>query len=427
MINVFAGIVVEKFPDSNIDLTKNKIFVISDSTKTALENINVPLNIKLVLNTDDDTYLPAIEEYLKRYKQLKDDITVEKIMADNSPAIFTKYTELTSEYDVYGYLIVENGDKYDVIGLSKIIGDNMEFENAESLITNSLVSVTVEKKEDTKTVLFTDGHGEAAAYVIANTALSKRYIVNTINLSQEEIKDCDLLVIYCPSADFTQQELTDIENYVVNGGNLQVYLEPRIGYPTNLCEYIKEWGIEVKPELIYEQDTNYLTRTEFTIPVLASNDYVKNIKTKIYYTNSFKLESLYSNTKGITTFDVLSSSNKADTKDLSDNLTGNIGKHNIAIVSERVRQDNSIAKLFISGSSLLFYSEDGVTNEDICSSVMDGILPIENYVDVPLKTTEATEFNVSVSDFVFLLIIILVISISLIVFAVFVWIRRRKL
>ena len=34
-------------------------------------------------------------------------------MADNSPAIFTKYTELTSEYDVYGSLIIENGDKYE--------------------------------------------------------------------------------------------------------------------------------------------------------------------------------------------------------------------------------------------------------------------------------------------------------------------------
>ena len=135
---------------------------------------------------------------------------------------------------------MESKDKYKAIDFGELYGNMGRMENAESLITNAIVFVTSEKERN---ILTTTGHGEKDLLTVNEIAMRKYFNVSSIDLRQSKIENCDILVIGAPRNDFTQQELAAIEEYMANGGNIQLYIDPTSGYLTNLFEYIKEWGV----------------------------------------------------------------------------------------------------------------------------------------------------------------------------------------
>lgn len=419
LVNTFVSVVTDKFPALNIDLTANRQFEISAATSEALKTIDKPVSMKLLLPGSEGE--PMIEEFLNRYKQIKNDIEITKINIEKNPAVAQKYENV----DPYGTLIIEIGDKYEALSVGSIYGSTGAMEKAESLITNGIMAAS---KGEKKTVYFTDGHGEMPAYGIAEVAAKNFYKYDVLDITKQKIENCDLLVIFCPDTDFTQGELAVIESYVLDGGNLQIYLSPQNEYLPNLCEYIREWGVDVKNQIIAEKNSENVTQTQqkMFIPVTEENSYTEGVTKTQYYVYAFKLDNLYSNTKGITLYPVLKTTDKATTLD-KEGDTGNIGAHIISMVSERVLDDNSIVKMYISGSSLLYENSDYMYNEELCQSVMTGILPSENYVKISDKQTQDTRLLMTGTDLAFIIIVIFLLAVGIIVCGIVIWSKRRKL
>jgi len=417
LVNTFVSVVTDKFPGLNIDLTANRQFDISEATVEALKTVEKPVSMKLLLPGSEGE--PMIEELLNRYKQIKDDIEITKLNIEKNPAIAQKYENV----DPYGTLIIEIGDKYEAISVGAIYGNSGSMEKAEGLITNGIMAAYKGVK---KTVYFSEGHGELPAYGIAQAAAKNYYEYDVLDITTKKIENCDMLVIFCPDTDFSQGEIALIESYVLNGGNLQIYLSPEHEYLPNLCEYIREWGVDVKNEVIVEKNQENVTQQKMFIAVKDDNDYTKNVKKNQYYTYAFKLDNLYSNTKGITLHQVLKSTDKATTLN-QDGDTGNIGTHIISMFSERGLDDNSTVKMYVSGSSLLFENSDYMYNEEICQSVMMGILPSKNYVEIADKMTQDVKLLMTGTDLAFVAIVIFLLAIGILVSGIVVWSRRRKL
>ncbi|MBE7014749.1 MAG: hypothetical protein E7419_06035 [Ruminococcaceae bacterium] len=418
LCNAFVSVVLDKFPNLNIDLTQNKQFEISKESKDALKEIEDPVTMKLLVS--GSTGEPVIEELLGRYKQVKNNIIIEKTDIEKNPASVSKYNNII---DPNGTLIIENKEKFEAVSFASLYGSNGDLASAESLITNGIISVTTGEK---KTILFSEGHGEYPAYTIAAVAQKNYYNYDVLDITKEKIENCDMLVIFCPSVDFTSSEIADLESYVLSGGNLKIYLNPVGQYLPNLCEYIKEWGIEVKEELISEKHNDNIARQNLFIPVVSENKYTKDVDETLYYQHSYKLESLYSGTKGITLYPVLTSTDKATTKN-ADGETTNIGTHTISMVAERVLEDNSTVKMYVSGSSLLYEMDSYMYNEDVCQSVILGILPKESYADIPSKEINNAQLLITQTNFIFIIIVITILAVLLITFGIVVWSKRRKL
>ncbi len=417
LVNTFVSVVTDKFPGVNIDLTANRQFDISSATAEALKTVDKPVSMKLLLPGSEGE--PMIEELLNRYKQIKKDIEITKVDIEKNPAIAQKYENV----DPYGTLIIEIGDKYEAINIGSIYGTTGGMEKAESLITNGIMAAVKGVK---KTIYFTEGHGELPAYGIAEVAAKNYYKYDVLDITTKKIENCDMLVIFCPDTDFTQGEIALIESYVLEGGNIQIYLSPENEYLPNLCEYIREWGVDVKNEIIAEKNPENMTQQKMFIPVVDKNDYTTNVSKNQYYTYAFKLDNLYSNTKGITLHQVLKSTDKATTLN-QEGDTGNVGTHIISMVSERVLEDNSIVKMYVSGSSLLYEASDYMYNEDICQSVMTGILPSENYVEIEDKKTQDTRLLMTGTDLAFVIIVVFLAAIGILICGIVVWSKRRKL
>lgn len=417
LLNMLVGVVCDKFPNLNIDLTANKQFEITDATKTALGEVDGEVSLKLLM--PDSNGEPVIEELLSRYKQIKSNINIERINIEKNPAIVQEYGNI----DTTGTLVIENKDKHEAVSFGSLYGKNGDLADAESLITNGIISVTTGEK---KTILFSEGHGEYPAYGIAAVAQKNYYNYDVLDITKNKIENCDMLIIFCPTVDFTSSEIAAIESYVLTGGNIQVYLTPQTAYLPNLCEYIREWGIDVRNEIIAEKNKDNITQQNDFIPVVSNNEYTKNVSKTLYYKYAYKLDNLYSETKGITLHPVLSSTNKATVLS-GEGDTGNIGTHIISMVSERVLDDNSVVKMYVSGSSLRHEDESYMYNDEVCQSVLTGILPSESYVDVPSKSSEAAQLLMTTTDFVFIIIVVILIALAILAYGIIVWSKRRNL
>jgi len=423
LVNMLAGVASEKFPSINIDLSENGQFEISKATKEAIKDISKDIKMTVILY--EQTSDIFIDELLGRYKEINGKITSSYIDPAKNPTAIQKYEGINPR----GTLIVESGERYEAIDFDDLYGEIGRMEDAESLVTNAIVSVT---SDEEKNILFTTGHGEKDFDTLLKTVEKKFFNKNVIDIRQSKIENCDILAICAPSSDFTQQEIAAVEAFVRDGGNLQIYLDPESAYLPNLAEYIKEWGIEVKNETVCEKNSNYIYAAQSGyIPVYSENDYTKSLTAPLLYKQSFRLNVLYSETKGVTNYPVLTTTDKATTL-VNSADSGAAGKYNIAIMSERVldNSENTIVKMFLSGSTLLFnesYSNQFVGNADMALAVVQGMLSAEDYVEIETKKSEAMALQMTVTQVIFVLVVLVLIAVGILVLGIVIWSKRRFL
>ena len=103
--------------------------------------------------------------------------------------------------------------------------------DGEGQLTSAINYVT---SEETSKIYRTSGHGEATFSSSVSDLLTKNNLeTEEINLSMspEIPDDCDLLFLYAPTSDITDDEKTIIEKYLSDGG--KVYLIPEIRLQTH--------------------------------------------------------------------------------------------------------------------------------------------------------------------------------------------------
>ncbi len=421
LVNMLAGVITEKFPSVNIDLSENGQFAISKATKDAIKDIDKDILMTVVVYDQEEDIF--VDELISRYKEINSKISSLYVDLAKNPTVMQKYEGLNPT----GSLVVEANDRYEVIDFDTLYGQVGRMEDAESYVTNAIISVT---SDDEKKILFTQGHGEKEFDTLKKTFEKKFFETGYIDLTKDEISGCDVLAICAPSADFTQQEINIIENYVLKGGSIQVYFDPGAAYLPNIAEYVKEWGIEIKNEVVSEKDSSHIySGNNGFLPVVSENDYTKNVNPRMLYKQSFRMDILFSENKGVTNYPLLTTTDKATTVANSVD-TGVNGQYNIVVMCERVLDDNSIVKMLMSGSTLNFeqnYENQYVGNADMAMAVTEGMLNAEDYVKTETKKSSSIALQMTLTQVVFILVVLVLIAIGILVFGIVVWGKRRYL
>ena len=100
----------------------------------------------------------------------------------------------------------------------------------------------------------TEKHGETADLAFANILTCAGYYIDTVNLREKKVPDdAELVVISNPTTDFYRlaegvigrSEIERLEEYLANGGNLYVSIDPLARRLPVLEGFLKEWGIEL--------------------------------------------------------------------------------------------------------------------------------------------------------------------------------------
>ena len=235
LVGALAGVnyVVVKKPHS-WDLTKDKIFTLSDQTQGVLKGLKDTVKVQAFYAASEPEY-GELDQRLRQYRAQTDKLDIEFVDPFKHPA---KVKEMN---------ISQSGPRIIVKSGSK---ESRAKDITEEALTNALIDVT---KGTTKKVYFTKGHGEHALSDSTERGMksfveslkSEGYQTDEIVLAEhkEMPADAAALVIAGPVGQFTEGEAKLVKEWVDKGGKIVAMVDP--GVTTGLEGAFESWGIKL--------------------------------------------------------------------------------------------------------------------------------------------------------------------------------------
>lgn len=274
VVNLIAGQLPENI--RNLDLSDNKLYEISDVSTELLDSLDKEIEMKVLAVQDsaDD----RIKTFISKYTSLSSKIDVEWIDPILHPSALT-------EYDTEGNTIVvscPDTEKTTTVSFSDIlVVDEMSYYTTGSTSPTSFdgegqltAAINYVSSDTTKKIYTTTGHGEGTLGTSVTDLMSK------MNLSAEELnllmdteipEDCDLLMMYAPTKDLTEDETKVLSAYLEDGGKVFMILGAAEDKLSNLEGIMKNYGLEMAEGYIADTQRNYQGNYYYIFPELSAS------------------------------------------------------------------------------------------------------------------------------------------------------------
>lgn len=301
LVNVIVGILGERYPSMNLDLTKSSVNTLSAQTVKVADSVKEPITIYILASEAQTKTDQILTDYGIQYSQVG--ILASKIAERNSN-IKVQYIDLVknptfvSQYKsdnlVEGDVLVKSDKRYRVIAYTELFdvqyGSDGTTTNTYSMVDSALASGVNSVIADTLPVVaFDTGHSEqldATSYkkLLANN----NFETKDFNLLTDAIPDkTQMIVLGCPTTDYTEEEIKKLDDFLSSktlaaDRSLIVTFHPSQSEMPNVANFLKEWGIEVPQAVVvesdqskyYTNDASYiLSNVQTTISLGGKSDY----------------------------------------------------------------------------------------------------------------------------------------------------------
>lgn len=458
------NIIVEKQNISDIDLTQEKLYSLSQESKDKINNVSKDTKIILY----GMSYYTEVLNYANLYSKQNSHITYEELEdATTRPDLQLQYGIGTSATSL---IIIETEDRTKAVMPSELYTyDYTTYEQldiTEQTLTNAILDVNLEKNPK---LYFVTNHAEYADQY----QVLQEYLKNEANnvesldlLIKGEIpEDCDLLVITTLKEDFSEYERDLIINYINKGKNLMILSDPNYAGIdlTNFQQILDIYGASISSGLLYESDTNRMISGYANIIIpevsyssqitqyIASDGAVAFMNAgQINYKSDEELANLGVTAENIvtatsTTFlrtdmSLMTGSKTASDQDASGAIIATIATKNLTTENE----DNKTSKLILFANSM-FASDLTVTLYGTSSNSSSSVMGISFYNNKDLvinsvsyltqrtdnltirKDTGVITYTATEKEDRVIRIIITALPILIIIIGIIVWqVRRRK-
>lgn len=280
IVNLIAGQIPEKY--RNLDVSSTKIYDISKTSKKLLQNVKDNVTFTVLANKEETD--ERIVTFLSKYAALSSKISVEWI----DPVL---HPSALKEYDAAENSIVvscEDTGKTKVVSFSDIIVADMSSYyytgtvsearfDGEGQLSSAVNYVTsdVERK-----IYQTSGHGEQTLSSTIQDLMEKNnYTLEGVNTVMNPTipEDCELLLMYAPSSDLTEDEKKSVETYLKEGGKLMLLLGATNSTELpNLASVMKTYGMESVDGYIADTQRSYQNNYYCFFPQLAASGELTN-------------------------------------------------------------------------------------------------------------------------------------------------------
>lgn len=446
VINLIASVLPSGI--SSFDLTSNKIYSTGKKTQKVLDNLDKDITITVFASKDSAE--PSLIRLLDNYKS-SSHIKVKYLDPALNPSVTSQYSNLSS-----GSLLVKSGDKEQTIDSSEIyVSDYSSYYttgsastsfDGEGQITSAIQYVTAEVLPK---MYLTTGHGEAEMSSTVSSLIAKQNIATEeLNLMTAESvpADCDALMIYAPSADFSENESAAVINYLNGGGKVLLieyyYEEPMPNFESILNAY----GLKNESGIVMESANHYYQYPMYVIPSIASSEITGDLAAQgmnILMPNALALSE--TGAEDIAVTPLLETSSGAYLKQVidgqipsADQEDGDVsGQFMLAALAGKLADNDSEDAqagelIAISSSSLI---DDSITqsfslgNLDLftgCLSYLTSGNGVET-VSIKAKSMDSDMLTVSALQGLILgAVFVIVIPLGVILAGVIIWMRRRK-
>lgn len=447
VINLVAG----QLPESvrNIDISSNNLYDISSVSTKMLDKLDKKVELKVI--AEQDSIDTRIKTFVKKYAALSSKVKVEWVDSVLHPSVL-------QEYNTDGNVIVvscESTGKSTTIAFSDIIqsdyysyymtGTSSETSfDGEGQLTSAINYVT---SEETNKIYRTSGHGESTFSSSVNDLFTKNNLeTEEINLSMnpEIPDDCDLLFLYGPTSDITDDEKTIIENYLSDGGKVYLILGDTSSETPNLDDLMADYGLKKVSGYIADTQRCYQGNYYAIFPQLSlSGDLGSGISNQmVLLLNSLGMEKTDSDNENLTVtpFMQTSADGYAVTEDdqtQGQYILGAIATNTIGsdTESDEDSEDSSSSEtkearltVLASGSMISSDITDQLTTLDNLTLFVNSVT--ENFDNVNNVAIEAkslsTETNTPMHAGGFSILVIFIIPLAILIIGFVIWMRRRK-
>lgn len=291
-ILIVLNILVSSLPSSltKFDISAAKLYSITSNTKVVVNALEEDVTIYWIVQSGEED--DVIETLLSKYDSLSDHINVVKKNPDVYPTFAEQYTDETVQNNS---LVVECGDRSRFIGYDDIYiqeadmysySYNTSFDG-EGAITSAIDYVTTDELPQ---LYILEGHGEEELPQNFQEQIEKENIeTNTLSLlTVDEIpEDADALLIYEPSSDLSEEEVTMLYEYAENGGKLLVIAGPtENGSLENLYSLLANYGVETCEGIVVEGNRESYTMQPYVLlPEMSSHEITDSLMEENYYPN----------------------------------------------------------------------------------------------------------------------------------------------
>lgn len=257
-IVVGLNIFVEKQEISDIDLTKEKLYSLSEESKAKISSVVKDTKI-ILYNTGE---VPAALDYAKLYNKENSHITYEEL------SDVTTRPDLQNKYGL-GTVVTENVIIIETDGREKVISPSdfytydyttyERYDVTEQVFTNAILDVNLEKNPN---IYFVSNHIQNANYfqVIREFLKNEANNVEDLDLmvTAKVPEECDVLVLTTLKEDFSEYERDIIINYINNGGNMMILADPNAA-DINLQNFqtiLETYGASISKGILYELNSS---------------------------------------------------------------------------------------------------------------------------------------------------------------------------
>lgn len=261
LVNVIFTALADEF-QWRIDMTENQIFTLSDEAEELLGLVpngedGKPREVTVLFCSEEDVaWADSASRYVldsvKDMAQKHDNIKLKFIDIYTNPSAVSKYKDPAGKTLTSQSVIITSGTEFRVYSIDQFFtydsqGSQIVGYNGEQRLVSAILAVT---QAESPVARYTVDHGETDALEKDSAILTLLYEVGfevkAINLKTEEFEADDrLLLIFDPTADFTQSELSKIDVFLAEFNSMMVFFDHETPELKNLEEMLGEWGIAI--------------------------------------------------------------------------------------------------------------------------------------------------------------------------------------
>lgn len=463
LLNIAAGLLVDRFPDLKVDFTAEKSFAISEDTKDFMSRLSKDVKLYIIADEKDfdagGTYFVQAKQLLEKMAASSNGkFTYEFVNATENPNFTQKYPKIDwTTKDTVGVLTC--GEQYKGLAITDCFTyDEQVFQmyqsyqwtgtTIEQAVVKGALNVTTEDKVVVD-VMTGEGESGTEGYEGLTALLTDNaYQVNEVSLLSGKLdENAKVVLLFAPLTDISDESLKTLRDWLDNGGSYGrtlIYVpnaDPRVGDPKtpNIDSLLSDWGMELEKGYVYEGDPSHRLNgySAFSYVADYGDYYIDNLKNKtipvlVEYAMGINIKS------ADTAHALLKTSDKSGIYPLGTDgnfdMEANIKGEPIAVAAEGKKEgSDSASNVVVFGSKVMLSSSDlnessfnnGAFFMNIVNTVADKDDDTVVIESKPMDNSTLGKPDEATSNAI-LIIFAYVLPVLILALGIVLWIRRRN-
>lgn len=459
VLNIIIGLLVNRFPDLELDLTSNNSFALQDDTIDYVSHLNNDVTVYILMEKDkfegQGTYFVQAQKMLNKMASKSDGkIKIKYVDLTSNPSFTSNYPNVDwQSSSANNIVLVESGKQYKVLTLTDCFEYDEQTYNyygtysftgtkIEQAVVTAILNVTT---DDKVVVDMIKGNNEQDYSSLKSLLENNAYQVNEVSLATGDFdKEAKVAIMYAPSVDLDEKIVEKLSTWLSNDGKYGrslIYVPTAdMGEMPNLDDFLKEWGMSI--------DRGYVFETDETALVNASSPYAFTVSYGDYYKDNLKnskIPVVVSESHAVNITDentahaLLKTTDKAGVLpidadkswDYKDAITGN--GENVAAEGVMTNEDKKSSRVVVFGSYVMFSDTimqyNSFNNSAYFMNVINTIADKEDVgITIESKSIDNTELGITdvATQNTMLVVFVIVIPIAILVAGFVFWLRRRN-